>query len=349
MNNIIVTNNSIIKPREIEYTVFVNELNNLLNEYYATLDLKKKTIKAYKDSINAFVIWLKNNKDKPICKQTLIEYKEYMIINYKPKTVNLYLSGLRQFFNFLEELGYPNVMKNIKNVKVGKGFTKSSLELNQFIIIENNMLKKIEVLEQKYKKKEIKKEKYLLILRNYAIFKLAVMDLLREIEISKADKVDIRAMQNRIILDIEGKGQDSKNDFVVLADDTIKAINKYLNVRGKDEFKPLYISISSNCYGGRLSTRSLSKILKNIFKEYGNIDTPRITGHSTRHTGATFLHLAKVDMRDIQEVARHQNISTTAIYVDTVNRLIEPAEYKLQDFINKERARLELWQELSPS
>lgn len=341
MNDLTLYNSPIIQPREIEYTLFLNELNNLLNEYYTTLDLKKKTIKAYKDSISSFVEWLKQNKDKPICKKTLLEYKEYMNINYKPKTVNLYLSGLRQFFNFLEELGYPNVMKNIKNVKVGKGFTKSPLEVDQFITIEDNMLKQIEVLEQQYKRNEIKKEKYLILLRNYAIFKLSVMDLLREIEMNRSDKTDIRTMQGQVILDIQGKGQDSKNNFVVLADETLKAINKYLSVRGKDDHKPLFISISSNCYGVRLSTRSLSKILKNIFKEYGNIDTPLITGHSTRHTGATFLHLAKVDMRDIQEVARHQDINTTAIYVDTVNRLVAPVEYTLQDFINQERLRVE--------
>lgn len=341
MNELTISNNVIIKPKEIEYTLFINELSNLLNEYYATLDLKEKTIKAYSDSINAFIEWLKKNENKPICKKTLLEYKSYMTINHKPKTINLYLSGLRQFFNFLEELGYPNVMKNIKNVKVGKGFTKSPLEVSQFITIENNMLKHIEELEQKYKSNEVKKEKYLLLLRNYAIFKLSVMDLLREIEMCRSDKADIRTMQGQVILDIQGKGQDSKNNFVVLADETLKSINKYLSIRGKDNHKPLFISISSNCYGVRLSTRSLSKILKNIFKEYGNIDTPFITGHSTRHTGATFLHLAKVDMREIQEVARHQDINTTAIYVNTVNRLIDPVEYTLQNFINQERLKVE--------
>ena len=339
--DITLSNNSIIQQRQIEYNLFINELNNLLNEYYLSLDLHKKTIKSYKDSINAFTEWLKQNKDKPICKATMIEYKQYMINNHKPKTVNLYLSGLRQFFNFLEELGYPNVMKNIKNVKVGNGFTKSSLTLNEFIAIEDNMLNDIDILETQYKKKEIKKDKYLKILRNYAIFKVGVMNLLREIEMNRADKTDISNLQGKQVLYIQGKGQDSKNDFVVLADDTQKVINKYLSIRGKDDFKPLFISLSSNCYGERLSTTSLSKLLKKIFKDYGNIDTPLITGHSTRHTGATLLHLAQVDMRDIQEVARHKDINTTAIYTHTIDRLIAPVEYKLQDFINNERLKVE--------
>ena len=119
MGELITVNNELtLKDRTIDYNLFQMILNKMLDDFYKSLDLKPKTIADYNDCINYFITWLNENKGKPICKATIKEYKAYMMLNLKPKTVNLYLSGLRQFFNFLEELGYPNVMKNIKNVKV---------------------------------------------------------------------------------------------------------------------------------------------------------------------------------------------------------------------------------------
>lgn len=337
---IIVEQQPIIKERIIDYNLFFNILETMLDNFYTSLDLKPKTIKDYKDSINYFIAWLEKNKGKPICKPTILDYKNYMKLNLKPKTVNLYLSGLRQFFNFLEELGYPNIMRNIKNVKVGQEFSKSPLSIEQFLLIDKNMQSEISELRKLYKDNKIKREKYLTLLRNYAIFNIAVRNLLREIEMYRADKTDIQVKQNKTILKIQSKGSDSKSDFTILTDVTLKILNEYLKIRRNDSFPALFISVSSNCYGTRLSTRSISKILKSIFKEYGEIDTPLITGHSTRHTGATFLHLAKVDMKDIQEVARHKDISTTAIYTHTIDRLVNPTEFRLEDFINQERMKV---------
>lgn len=333
-------NNITLKEKSINYDYFLSVIDSLLNEYYHNLDLKDKTIKSYNDSIKCFMEWLKTNQ-QPICKSTMLDFKKYLSNNLKPRTINLYLSGLRQFFNFLEELGLPNVMKNIKNITVGEGHSKNALTIEQFITIDNNMQQEIKELKEQYINNQIKKEKYLLILRDYAIFNISVRNLLREIELNRADKMDIQNKQNQNILMIQGKGHDSKDDFTVLTDDTYKILDDYLKVRGKDNYSALFISISSNCYGTRLSTRSLSKVLKNIFKKYGNIDSPLITGHSTRHTGATFSYKEEKDILKTKELARHKNIQTTAIYTHLEDRLQNPTENIIQNYIRKERLRLE--------
>ena len=123
MNNLIATNNELIttesNERYIECTKFLNYTRPLLREFYDSLDLSKRTISNYEDGIEYFLNWLSKEEDKKVNKKKLIEFKQYMTINLKPRTTNLYLSSLRQFFNFLEELGVPNFMRNIKNVKVG--------------------------------------------------------------------------------------------------------------------------------------------------------------------------------------------------------------------------------------
>ena len=284
MNNLIATNNELIttesNERYIECTKFLNYTRPLLREFYDSLDLSKRTISNYEDGIEYFLNWLSKEEDKKVNKKKLIEFKQYMTINLKPRTTNLYLSSLRQFFNFLEELGVPNFMRNIKNVKVGDEDFK----------IEEAMLQAREEKKLQYENKEISKKDYVLICRDLAIYLFAVNNALREIEMSRADKTDFRERQGKITFKVQGKGEHSKNKTMIVSEDTFKPIQYYLKVRENDKYEALFISLSNNSYGKRLSTKSIRAILKNIFKVYGGISSDFITGHSTRHTGATFTY-----------------------------------------------------------
>ena len=153
---------------------------------------------------------------------------------------------------------------------------------------------------------------------------------------SRCDKNDIIQIGTQYVLKIQGKGYDSKEDMAILEEDTLQAILDYLKIRGKDNNEPLFVSCATNTKGHRITTRSISRIFKNILVRFG-LDSSLYTGHSTRHTGATFLSKSGADLRSIQEVLRHKDINTTTIYTHTEDRLKNPMEKIVQEYIREGR------------
>ena len=308
---------TIVQPKTIDNTK-VN-IEKELDNFFKLEDYRGETPRTYTTGINCFLQWLKDNNKNCVGKDTVLEYKTYLKKNFKPRTANTYLSGLRCLFRYLNDKGVINIMNNVKNLKLKKGFAKLPIPLEKYIEIEETL--KVERHdEQTY--------------RDYALFVLAVNCMLREIEMSRADKIDIIQVNQQYILKIQGKGYDSKEDFAVLEEDTLQAILDYLKVRGKDEYEPLFVSVATNHRGHRLTTRSISRIFKNILVRFG-LDSSLYTGHSTRHTGATFLSKSGADLRSIQEVLRHKDINTTTIYTHTEDRLNNPMERVVQEYIRK--------------
>lgn len=308
---------TIVQPKTIDNTK-VN-IEKELDNFFKLEDYRGETPRTYTTGINCFLQWLKDNNKSCIGKDAVLEYKTYLKKNFKPRTANTYLSGLRCLFRYLNDKGVINIMNNVKNLKLKKGFAKLPIPLEKYIEIEETL--KVERHdEQTY--------------RDYALFVLAVNCMLREIEMSRADKIDIIQVNQQYILKIQGKGYDSKEDFAVLEEDTLQAILDYLKVRGKDEYEPLFVSVATNHRGHRLTTRSISRIFKNILVRFG-LDSSLYTGHSTRHTGATFLSKSGADLRSIQEVLRHKDINTTTIYTHTEDRLNNPMERVVQEYIRK--------------
>lgn len=312
MNKIsIIQNNKLSNSR----LVIEKELEN----FFKLEDYRGNTPSTYTTAINCFTNWLEKNNINHVGRETIIEYKEYLKTTLKPRTINTYLSGLRCLFRYLSDNGVVNITNNIKNVKIQKGFAKLPIQLEKYIEIEET-LKKNRHDEASY--------------RDYAMFVLAVNCMLREIEISRCNKNDIIQIGTQYILKIQGKGYDSKDDMAVLEEDTLQAILDYLQVRGRDSYEALFTSVASNCKGHRITTRSISGIFKKILVRFG-LDSELYTGHSTRHTGATFLSKSGADIRSIQEVLRHKDINTTTIYTHTEDRLNNPMEKVLQEYIRE--------------
>lgn len=309
----IIQNNKINNSR----VIIEKELDN----FFKLEDYRGETPRTYTTAINCFVNWLKDNNIDYVGKDTIIEYKNYLKTKLKPRTINTYLSGLRCLFRYLSDNGVINIMNNVKNVKINPGFAKLPIQLEKYIEIEQT-LKNNRHDEASY--------------RDYALFVLAVNCMLREIEIARCNKSDIIQIGTQYILKIQGKGYDSKDNIAVLEEDTLQAILDYLKVRGKDNFEALFLSVATNHKGNRLTTRSISRIFKKILVSFG-LDSELYTGHSTRHTGATFLSKSGADIRSIQVVLRHKDINTTTIYTHTEDRLNNPMERVLQDYIREGR------------
>ena len=88
---------------------------------------------------------------------------------------------------------------------------------------------------------------------------------LRTIEVSRADIQDIRTVGDDAALFVQGKGREEKEDYVKIQPPVEDAIRDYLRARGVADMKdPLFASTSNDSQGGRLSTRSVSGIVKAI-------------------------------------------------------------------------------------
>ena len=94
------------------------------------------------------------------------------------------------------------------------------------------------------------------------------------------------------------------------------------------EEQPLFTSTSNNSKGKRITTRTVSAVVKNAFKNAG-YDSNRLTAHSLRHTAITLALLAGRDITEVQQFARHANLNTTMIY----NHALDKAKNGCSDAI----------------
>lgn len=114
-------------------------------------------------------------------------------------------------------------------------------------------------------------------------------------------------------LTVIGKG--NKERTVYLNNACIKSINSYLKVRNLDFDKikdkdALFISKNYT----RINKRSVELMLKKYLKQ-SNLDVEKYTPHKLRHTAATLMYkYGNVDIRSLQKILGHENVSTTQIY-----------------------------------
>lgn len=128
---------------------------------------------------------------------------------------------------------------------------------------------------------------------------------------------------------IQGKGRDTKDEFVLLTHESLAPIHDYLQARGRAEDKhPLFTSLSDRNRNQRLTTRTIREIVKHNLKGIG-LDSERLTAHSLRHTAITLSLMGGATIQEAQALGRHSNINTTLIYAHNINRIAQAPERKI--------------------
>lgn len=145
--------------------------------------------------------------------------------------------------------------------------------------------------------------------RDTAIVEVIYSGGLRISEAMGADYGDVD--WGRHILLVRGKGK--RERLAPVGGPAIEALRRYLPFRrdvggGRDAASPLFI----NRFGERLTPRSFQRNLKNYLLTAGL--PPDLTPHKLRHSFATHLLDAGADLRSVQELLGHKNLSTTQIY-----------------------------------
>jgi integrase/recombinase XerC len=275
------------------------------------LDVKEKTVETYRKALKRlFHYFMENRITRPI-RSDLIAFRDELKATCKASTVKTYLTATRLFFRWLEQEGiYKNVADKIKGAKVEHGHKKDALTIDQ-----------VKDVIDTFKESDDSTAK-----RDYAIFVLMVTCGLRTIEVVRADIEDLRTLGSKTVLYVQGKGKDEKSEYVIITREVEKAIRSYLATRKDTTDKaPLFSSTSNNSKGKRLSTRTVSGLVKDSLVKTG-LNSSRLTAHSLRHTAVTLSLLGGSTLQEARQFARHSNIATTEIYAHNLERMANPCE-----------------------
>lgn len=306
--------------QESSYTKLLNLRDLFLSSpYLQKNNINKNTIDLYRTELTQFMQWILQEQITEFTQESIIAYREYLKSkNLSFFTVSNYLVPVRKFFEWAEGMKYfPNIAKGISTgAKRPRGFMKD-------ILIPSQIMDILEAIDTST----------LTGKRDFAIINLLVRTALRTIEIIRADVGDIRQKESSLVLYIQGKGREVKDDFVKLTPAALQPIQEYLQARGSSRSsEPLFTSDSCRNKGQRLTTRTIRGIVKNYLRAV-NIDNTRITAHSLRHTGITLALKGGSTLQEAQKLARHTNINTTLIYSHNIERLTNAPEDKIDSML----------------
>lgn len=274
------------------------------------LDASPKTVDTYSKAIRQLLRFLAERGITQPRREDIIAFRDYLKEGHKPTTVQNYIIAVRLFFQWLGQEGiYPDVAQHIKGAKLTKEHKKDYLTSSQVKAV----LKKIDRKTPQGR-------------RDYAIFSLMVTGGLRDIEVHRANIEDLRTLGDSTVLYLQGKGREERAEYVKVPPQVEKAIRASLADRESTDGKlPLFISLSNNSFGDRISTRSISGLVKTSLRSAG-YDSDRLTAHSLRHTAVTLSLLGGNSLQEVQQFARHANISTTQIYAHNLDRASNKCE-----------------------
>ena len=261
---------------------------------YLLVDRKysNNTIMSYKEDLNLLCEYLKKDTIS-IKQQDILKYLDYLNKNKtKAKSVARKISAFNTFYKFLitENKIKENPISKIELPKIEKKLP------NVLTIEEVDDLLDIKVIDS-------------FTARNKAMLEVMYATGLRVSELVNLEFKDID-LENDLIRTI-GKG--NKERIIPIGDYSKKALEVYLHNFRTSMLKG-YIcdKIFLNNHGRELTRQGFFKILKNRLKEI-NIDKD-ISPHTLRHSFATHLLNNGADLRSIQEMLGHYNLSTTQIY-----------------------------------
>lgn len=280
-----------------------------INSFISVLSVEKgfsnNTLDAYKNDLTQFTEFLRKQAaredkqkltwegvDRSMILDYLVALRER---SYAPATMARKVAAIKSFFNFLVSEGTlkKNPTEGISGPKVGKALPKA-------ISVEEVEL----LLEQpeKVNTPEGKRDKAMLELLYATGMRVSEM-----VSLNVRD-VNLRAGFVRCF----GKG--SKERIIPIHSKAIKAVKTYL-----DDARPRLLNATGetalflNRRGQRLTRQGFWLILKG-YAEKAGIEAD-ITPHVLRHSIAThLLHSGKMNLRELQELLGHANISTTQIY-----------------------------------
>lgn len=282
------------------------------------------TVSNYERYLERFLKFLKDDNPKAITESSVREFRMFLnrqmvgrgkkrpedILPMKKKTQNYYLIALRAFLKYLAKQGVPTLSAEcIELAKVGE----RSLDL-----ISSEELNRIRSAPDTATLQGLRDKAILETLFSTGLRVSELCALSSEIDLSKDE------------LSVRGKGE--KVRVVFFSGEAKEAIRAYLAKR-KDFDDALFVQTAddrrprTNAKGLkskegsetiRLTPRSIQRIVKRNAIKAGV--SKKVTPHTLRHSFATDLLQNGADLRSVQALLGHANISTTQIYTHVTDR-----------------------------
>ncbi len=290
-----------------------------IESFIETLSAEKgfslNTCRAYRNDLEQFLAYLRDSEIGLLRRGEKVDVRNvddivirsYMGFLYKKNqksTIARKLSALRSFFRFLVKRG------TIRTNPADKVLTpKRGRPLPNYLPVDD-MFRLLDGV----------KGESVLALRNRAILETLYSTGVRVAELAGMDigDVDFDSGFVRVI----GKGNNER--LAPVGKKALGRIRAYVDTRREttgsviQDSEPLFL----NSRGGRLSTRSIARLLEVVVRQMGLLRP--ISPHGLRHTFATHMLDAGADLRVVQELLGHASLTTTQRYTHvSIDRLME--------------------------
>lgn len=263
--------------------------------------LDNKTIKAYRIDLKQFTTFFDNTDIDTLSVNNIENFIGYLHENFKPKTTKRKLASLKAFFHYLE---YKSIIEINPFNKIKTKFREPLLlpKTIPLYTIENllsTMYKEYSISHTAYKKKRT--------LLDIAVLETLFSTGMRISELCNLKSSDVN--MHDAVIRIYGKG--SKERIIQIGNkDVIGLLKSYENEYLQEIQASRYFFTKPNSMP--LSDQSVRRMITK-YCSLAKIQL-HITPHMFRHTFATSLLEADVDIRYIQEMLGHSSITVTEIY-----------------------------------
>lgn len=292
------------------------EVKEYLNYALVEKKLSLNTIASYKNDLQHYINFFSKRRLTDITKKDISEFIENLQDSgLNEKTINHIIGTIKNFHNYYSiHYDILNVTENINRLKTKKTLPKV------LSIEEVDMLLDID-LNTSYD------------YRNKAMLELMYSSGLRVSELLNLILTDIDFENN--LVKVFGKG--SKERIIPIGDYATEAVYKYVN-----EYRNCLVKFPTdvlflNNHGGKMSRSGFFKIIEKIADDKGI--KKEISPHTLRHSFATHMLECGADLRSIQELLGHENMSTTSIYTHVRSDLLREAYDKFHPRSKKDTYR----------
>ena len=284
----------------------MNSLKELIEEFLRYLLIDKgysnNTIESYKRDLDKFLDYNKNKSIEDITNKDLKEYIKYLNSeDLNEKSISRNISCLKSFYKFLvidkktnenpsEVLFIPKIKKSLPN-----------------ILTEEEVIKLLDIN----------------LTDNFGYRNKAMLELMYGTGLRVSELVNLKLNDVDLTEDVVrtfGKG--SKERIIPLGEFASEALREYVNKYRSSMLKKYnneYLFL--NNHGNKMTRQGFFKIIKIIGEEKG-INKP-LSPHTLRHSFASHMLKYGADLRTIQELLGHSDISTTQIYTHITNEKLK--------------------------
>ena len=272
--------------------------------------LSQNSVKSYQSDLLHFIEWsiqVLKIPAKLTTSQDINKYIKYLFDqDFKSSSVNRKISSIKAYFIFLKKKKYIDIIptEDVPIPKQNKNLPNSMSEKDVETLLSCiNAKKDIEIRDK------------------------AMVELLYATGVRVSELINIKFSNidmNRNVVRVLGKG--SKERLIPFGEQAHDSIAKYLLIRGKSQSKELFLSNR----GKILSRVSFWNRVK-VYLIRCNLKS-NISPHTLRHAFATHLLNRGADLRSVQMLLGHSDLSTTQIYTHI-------AKQRLSDILKKHHPR----------